>query len=82
MIRERGWELFGTCPDELAATVVVDYLRRNECPAELAGGPGVLDAGVQVLVPGQLLHRARWLWAQADLTESELHFLISGELPG
>ena len=38
--------------------------------------------GVQVLAPGELLHRARWLWAQADLPEAELHYLICGELPG
>jgi len=82
MIQERGWECFATYADELAATVVVDYLRRNDCPAQIAGTSGVIDAGVRVLVPGELLHRARWLWAQADLTESELQYLISGELPG
>jgi hypothetical protein len=48
-----------------------------------AGRAGVgPDPGVRVLVPGELLHRAKWLWAQADLTEAELHYLISGELPG
>lgn len=83
VIHQRGWECFAVYHDELAAGVVVDYLRRNDCPAQVMGRAGAgLDAGVQVLVPGELLHRARWLWAQADLTEAELHYLISGELPG
>jgi hypothetical protein len=82
VIPERGWQCFATYHDELAATVVVDYLRRNDCPAQLAGRSGLLEGSVQVLVPGELLHRARWLWGQAELTESELQFLISGELPG
>lgn len=83
MIRERGWHIFATYRDEIAAGVVVDYLRRNECPAEVSGTVSAdLDSRVNVLVPGELLHRARWLWSQADLTEGELQFLITGELPG
>ena len=83
MIRERGWECFAVYHDELAAGVVVDHLLRNDCPAQIAGRTGIgPDSGVRVLVPGELLHRAKWLWAQADLTEAELNYLISGELPG
>lgn len=83
MIKERGWERFATYSDELAAKVVVDYLHRHACPAQVGGSAGAnIDSGVHVLVPGELLHRARWLWAQADLSEQELDFLASGELPG
>lgn len=83
MIRERGWECFAIYHDELAAEVVAGYLRRNECPAQIAGRAGAaLDPGVRVIVPGELLHRARWLWAQADLTDAELQYLATGELPG
>jgi hypothetical protein len=34
-------------------------------------------AGVNHATP-----QRQWLWAQADLTEAQLHYLISGELPG
>jgi hypothetical protein len=82
MIKERGWERFATYGDELAAKVVVDYLHRHDCPARISGSAGTsIDSGVHVLVPGEFLHRARWLWAQADSTEQELHYLVSGELP-
>jgi hypothetical protein len=63
--------------------VVAGYLRRNDWPAQIAGRAGAaLDPGVRVLVPGELLHRARWLWAKADLMEAELQYLATGELPG
>ena len=81
MIKQRGWERFATYNNELAAKVVVDYLARHDCPAQVSGCAGAnINSGVHVLVPGELLHRARWLWAQADLTEQELNFLASGEL--
>lgn len=84
VIRERPWECFAIYHDELAAEVVAGYLRRNDCPAQIAGRAGAaLDhPGVRVLVPGGLLHRARWLWAKSDLTEAELQYLATGELPG
>jgi len=37
VIRERGWECFAIYHDELAAGVVVDYLRLNDCPARIVG---------------------------------------------
>jgi hypothetical protein len=83
MIHERGWQCFAIYHDELAASVVVDYLRRNDCPAQVIGSAGAaVQLGVRVLVASELLHRAKWLWARADLTEAELQYLISGELPG
>jgi hypothetical protein len=83
VIRERGWEQFAVYHDELAAGVVAEYLRRNDCPAEVVGSAGAaVEPGVRVLVPGELLHRARWLWASANLTEAELQYLATGELPG
>jgi hypothetical protein len=64
VIRERGWKSFAVYHDELSAGVVADYLRRNDCPAQVMGCAGTaLDNGVRVLVPGELLHRAQWLWA-------------------
>jgi hypothetical protein len=84
MIRERGWERFIAFADQASASVVAGYLQRNDCPARVAAAsPGLdLSPSVEVLVPGQLLHRARWLWAQADLSEGELVYLSTGKMPG
>lgn len=50
MISERGWACFQH--DELAASVVVDYLLRNDCPVQIAGRTGTgPDSGVRVRVP-------------------------------
>jgi hypothetical protein len=83
MIRERGWERFVAYADEASASVVAEYLRRNDCPAHVvAASPGPdLAPTAEVLVPGEFLHRARWLWAQADLTEAELEYLSTGKFP-
>lgn len=52
VIREREWETFAIYHDEVAAGVVADYLRRNECPAQVVGSAGTaLEPGVRVMCP-------------------------------
>jgi hypothetical protein len=84
MIRDKDWERFMAFTDQASATIVAGYLLRNDCPARVVNSsPGLdLSPSVEVLVLGQLLHRARWLWGQADLSEGELIYLSTGELPG
>ena len=84
MIREKDWELFSSYPNEASAAVVAEYFRRNDCPAQVVAGLPWPDSSTPavVLVPGELMHRARWLWAQRDLTEGELEYLLTGKLPG
>lgn len=82
MIREKPWECFLAFPDETSARVVADYLRANDCLAQVAPSSPALDLApsVAVLVPGELLHRARFLWAQADFSEGKLQYMITGRL--
>jgi len=83
MVQERGWQIFATYQDEISAGVVAEYLCGNDCPAQISGAVSAeLDSRVNVLVPGELMHRARWLWSQADVTEGELAYLATGKLPG
>jgi hypothetical protein len=84
MIQETGWQRFLAFTDQASAAVVAGYLVRNNCPARAAfASPGLdLSPSVEVLVPGELLHRARWLWAQAELSDNELAYLSTGQLPG
>ena len=82
------WQCFLVCPDEAAATPVVEYLRLHDCPALVFFLPPRCDflPAVEVRVPPEFLHRARHIWAQAgasgDLTEGELEYLATGKLPG
>jgi hypothetical protein len=83
MIHDKGWLVFVAFPDEASATVVAEYLRLNDCLARVippCPGPDLAPSAV-VLVPGELLHRARWLWEQAQVSEAELIYLAIGELP-
>jgi hypothetical protein len=84
MIQEKPYERFMGFADTLSAVAAAAYLEQNGVPSRVeAGSPNVdFSNGAFVLVPGHLAHRARWLWAQSDLTETELQFLATGELDG
>jgi hypothetical protein len=82
------WQCFLVCPDEAAATPVVEYLRLHDCPALAFFLPPRCDfvSTVEVRVPPEFLRRASDIWAQAgasgDVTEGELEYLATGKLPG
>ena len=80
------WQCLLVCPDEAAATPVVEYLRLHDCPALVFFLPPRCDflPAVEVRVSPEFLHRARHIWAHAgaDFTEAELEYLATGELPG
>jgi len=84
MIEEKLWARFMSFPDSASAVAAASYLEQNGVPSRVeAGSPSVDFSNIAfVLVPGHLAHRAKWLWAKSDLTESELHFLATGELDG
>jgi hypothetical protein len=76
------------CPDEGSAAAIAEYLSLHDCPAVVfAMTPGIdLTYPAEVRVPGELLRRARYVWALAaaepEVTEGELVFLATGRLPG
>jgi hypothetical protein len=82
------WQCFLVCPDEAAATPVVEYLRLHDCPALVFFVPARSDflPAVEVRVPPEFLDRAHHVWKHAgsgtDLTAGELEYLATGELPG
>jgi hypothetical protein len=83
VIAERSWRCFAVYDNEITAGLVAEFLTRNYCPAEVAARPfPELQVGVQVVVPGELLHRARWLCSQSDVSDAELLYLSTGELQG
>ena len=84
MIQDKPWERFMGFSDTPSAVAAAAYLEQNGVPSRVeAGSPNVdFSDAAFVLVPGHLAHRARWLWAQSDLTESELQYLATGELDG
>ena len=77
------WQTFNVYPNHLAAHVAAGLLENEGVPAliqPLGCIPG-LEIFVAVLVPRELLHRARWIHALLSPTDAELEFLATGQLP-
>lgn len=80
---ERAWEVVGEFQNHLAAEIAASVLRAEALPVriESTGALPGLELGSRVLVPAELLHRARWLCEQARVSDAELEFLATGHLP-
>jgi hypothetical protein len=76
------WETFQTFSDRGSAEALVVVLDAEGVPARVASSD--LVAGIEtrhrVLVPSSLLHRAKWVLADSDLTDAELDYLATGKL--
>jgi hypothetical protein len=71
------------CPDYIAASIMVNFLRAEGVPAiarNLSAVPG-LEQGTEVRVPVALVHRAKWLLAQQPQSEADLDDLATSTLP-
>ena len=78
----KGWCEFAAYSDAASAEVVAGMLRSESVPVHVASDepmPGLVR-GFRVLVPSAMLHRAKWIAAQAELSEEELAFLATGQL--
>jgi hypothetical protein len=81
---QEEWEQFEVLADHASAAALVGRLRMEGVPAEIETSspfPGLND-DFRVMVPKRLAHRARWVMAAMDTSESELDFLATGELRG
>jgi len=75
------WQTFETFNDEASAEALAGRLRLEDVPAEVRRArlvPGVEE--FRIVVPADLVHRARWVMADATLTDAELTYLATGEL--
>ena len=67
-----------------SAEALVGLLTAEHVPCFVASNeilPG-LGSDFSVRVPPDLVHRARWVLAQSQVSEAELNYLATGELPG
>jgi len=78
---KEGWKEFATYSDAASAEILAGLLRSEGVPVEIAGDepiPG-LAGGFRVLVPADLLHRARLVVSNAAFTDEELTSFATGE---
>jgi len=77
------WQALETFPNHLGAEIVAGVLRADSMPVRIESFgvvPG-LEQGSRIMVPAALMHRARWLLAQAKVSDAELDYLATGKLP-
>jgi len=78
------WSVVATFGDRISAQALVGLLDSEKVLCRLSSNeplPG-LGSEFAVLVPTKLLHRAQWIRAHAQVSEQELTYLATGELPG
>jgi hypothetical protein len=78
----RETDHFLSFEDEPSAEAIAELLRGQGVPPRVeiqAPVPGLIE-NIRIVVPKGLEHRARWLLRSADVSDSELNFLATGEL--
>jgi hypothetical protein len=79
---QKDWQSFQTFSDRGSAEALAAVLESEGVPARVTSSR--LVAGIEtrhcVLVPSSLVHRANWVLADSDLTDSELDYLATGKL--
>ena len=77
------WSTVVTYPDRITAEAMLGLLTSGGVPCQLTSDehlPG-LASFFSLIVPTELLHRARWLLQDSQVSESELTYLATQELP-
>jgi Putative prokaryotic signal transducing protein len=77
------WEWLEDCADHLAAEVIAGQLRAESVPVyiqDVSAIPGLVGSS-RIFVPENFMHRARWVLAQAPLSEAELEWLALAPSP-
>jgi hypothetical protein len=80
---ETKWELLTCLSDVPSARILSDVLASERVVTRLVTDAAVMGqaAPCRIFVQSSQLHRARWVMSHDRLTEGELIFLATGELP-
>jgi len=80
---DEPWTTVIAYSDRISAEAVLGLFTSEQLPCVIASTdhiPG-LASDYSVRVPSRLLHRARWILAQSHVSDAELTYLATGELP-
>jgi hypothetical protein len=82
-VTPNGWSVVAKFGDRISAQALFGLLEAEKLPCYFASNEVVPGLGNEyaVLVPTELLHRARWICEQSHVSEQELVYLATGELP-
>jgi len=79
---DSSWQSLMTVLDTLSAQALVERLNGEGVPTRVQMDTSLLGVArnCEILVPGELLHRARWLLSSQHFSDTELTYLATGEL--
>ena len=81
LLSER-WQEFAAYSDAASAEVAAGLLRSEDVPVSVLSDepmPGLIR-GFRLMVPSELIHRARWVVSNAAFTDEELAFFATARL--
>lgn len=80
---QEEWSVFATFGDRISAQALVGLLDSEKVPCRFVSNEPVPGLGSEfaVWVPTQLLHRARWVRDQSQVSEQELADLALASAP-
>ena len=76
------WQLLTTAPNMPAARAVAGLLEAKGVRCQLKADTALLGEGRQcaIMVEASLLHRGKFVLAEANFTDAELDFLATGRM--
>ncbi len=82
-MESNDWQPFLSFSDRGSAEAVSALLQAEEVPtvieaARLVAG---FESEFRILVPTNLIHRARWVLSEFEFSDSEFEYLATGKLP-
>jgi hypothetical protein len=82
-VSQSGWSIVARFGDRIAAQALFGLLESEHLPCYFASNEAVPGLGSEfaILVPTELLARAQRIREQSQVSEEELTFLATGELP-
>jgi hypothetical protein len=77
-----SWQSLLTVSDTISAQALAERLNAEGVPTKIEMDSSLLGEarGCEILVPGELLQRARWLLSSGQFSDEELTYLATGEL--
>jgi hypothetical protein len=81
-VSDATWQLLTTVPNMPAAQAIATLLGNHGVACQLQADTALLGEGrsCSILVEASLMHRAKWVLADARFTDEELEFLATGML--
>jgi hypothetical protein len=78
-----AWAEVVTYSDRASAEALIGLLAQSGIVARISSDEAVPGLGLffSVVVPAEFLHRARWLLSETQVSEPELTYLATHELP-